>query len=522
VSDIAVTFAVLAAIVVLFLASPIPVEIVAIGATLVLWATGILDLDQALAGFGNSTVIFIAALFVVSEALDATGITAWAGQQLIDRAGDSRTRLILLMMLLVAALTAIISVNGAVAALLPVVVVLATRTRRPASLLLIPLVFGSHAGSMLALTGTPVNVLINNAAVEYGTQPFGYFEFALAGIPLLAGTIAVVVLLGNRLLPVRTPQVISADLSRHALTLVRQYALDSEEVANVLGRDSGLAELIVPPRSPFIGERVFPGMSTEDGELVVRAVQRRGEDVGAHGVDLAVGDTLLLGGPWGALDARAEDPRLLVIDQPRLVRRQAVPLGPKAWEALAVSAAMVIMLATGVVPSAVAGLLAAGALILLRVLTMEQAYRGINWTTVVLVGAMLPLSTAMTETGAAKLVADGLVDVVRSAGPYGLLAGLFLVTMVFGQLISNMATALIMIPIAVASATELGIAIRPVLMSLTVAAAASLLTPVATPVNLMIMGPAGYRFGDYWKLGLAVMAVFFLVSVFLVPMFWPF
>jgi di/tricarboxylate transporter len=85
-----------------------------------------------------------------------------------------------------------------------------------------------------------------------------------------------------------------------------------------------------------------------------------------------------------------------------------------------------------------------------------------------------------------------------------------------------MATALIMDPIAVAAATDLGIAMRPVLMSLTVAAAASLLTPVATPVNLMIMGPAGYRFGDYWKLGSAVMAVFFVVSVFVVPIFWPF
>jgi len=185
---------VLAGIVALFVWGPIPVEVTAIGATLVLWATGVLELDQALAGFGDATVVFIASLFVVSEALDRTGVTAWAGQQLIDRAGESRTRLVVLMMLLVAGLTAIISVNGAVAALLPVVVVLATRTRRPASLLLIPLVFGAHAGSMLALTGTPVNVLISNAAADYGAEPFGFFEFGLVGVPLLAGTLAVVVL----------------------------------------------------------------------------------------------------------------------------------------------------------------------------------------------------------------------------------------------------------------------------------------------------------------------------------------
>jgi di/tricarboxylate transporter len=520
--EIAITFAVLVGIVALFVWGLIPVEVTAIGATLVLWATGILELDQALAGFGDATVVFIAALFVVSEALDATGVTAWAGQQLVERAGESRTRLVVLMMLLVAGLTAIISVNGAVAALIPVVVVLARRTRRPASLLLIPLAYGAHAGSMLALTGTPVNVLVSNAAVDYGGRAFGYFEFALVGVPLLAGTIAVVVLLGDRLLPVRTPAVISADLSRHARTLLEQYRLDAPGPEAVLTRETGVVEVVIPPRSPFVGERVFPGMQTEAGDLVVAAIQRRGESVGRQGVDLAVGDTLLLQGPWEALDARASDPGLLVVHEPGAVRRQAVALGPGAKRALAVAGGMVALLALGIVPSAVAGLLAAGALIVSGVMSIQQAYRAINWTTVVLVGAMLPLSTAMTATGAAELVADGLVAAVRDLGPYALLAGLFLVTMVFGQLISNMATALIVIPIAAAAATDLGIDIQPVLMTVTVAAAAALLTPVATPVNLMIMGPAGYRFGDYWKLGAAVMAVFFVVAVFLVPVFWPF
>jgi di/tricarboxylate transporter len=153
---------------------------------------------------------------------------------------------------------------------------------------------------------------------------------------------------------------------------------------------------------------------------------------------------------------------------------------------------------------------------------MEQAYRAINWTTVVLVAALLPLSTAMFETGAADLVGGVLISVVGDLGPYGLLAGLFVVTAVFGQLISNTATALIVIPIGVAAATELNVDIRPVLMSISVAAAAALLTPIATPVNLIAMGAAGYRFGDYWKLGMVVMIVFFIVAVLVVPIFWPF
>jgi di/tricarboxylate transporter len=170
----------------------------------------------------------------------------------------------------------------------------------------------------------------------------------------------------------------------------------------------------------------------------------------------------------------------------------------------------------------VAGLAAAVAMVLLRVLRVEQAYRAVNWTTVVLVAAMIPVSTAMVQTGAADLLARHLVAAVGDAGPYALLLGLFVLTAALGQLISNMATALIVIPIALSAATELGVSARPVLMAVTVAAAAALLTPVATPVNMMVMEPGGYRFGDYWKLGLPIMVLYLAVAVFLVPLFWPF
>ena len=523
-SDIAITFAVIAALVVLFVWGRLPVEVVAIGAALALWATGVITLPQALAGFGDQVIIFIATLFVVSEALDSTGVTAWAGQQLIDRAGVSRTRLLVLMMLIVAALTAFVTVNASVAALLPVVVVTATRLGIAPSKLLIPLCFGAHAGSQLALTGSNVNLLVSDALLEYQGETFGFFEFALVGVPLLIGTMVVVVLLSDRLLPVRTPETISADLSRHARTLVDQYGLGSGAVAEAVAfnREVGLAEVVIPPRSPFIGERIFKGMTTATGDLVVAAIHRQGDEVGEKSTNLAAGDVLLLQGTWQALETKASDPGVLVVDHPELVRRQAVPLGLRAFEALAVLAGMVVLLVTGVVPPAVAGLLAAGALIILRVVTIERAYRSITWTTVVLVAAMLPLSTAMFESGAADLVAERLIDVVGGLGPYGLLAGLFVVTAIFGQLISNTATALIMIPIGVSAAGELGVDVRPVLMSIGVAASAALLTPVATPVNLIAMGAAGYRFGDYWKLGLVVMAVFFAVSVLLVPVFWKF
>jgi di/tricarboxylate transporter len=519
VSEVAITFAVLLVVVIAFVSNKVPVGLVAIGAALALYFTGVLDLTQALAGFGDPAVIFIATLFVVSEGLDASGVTTWAGQELIARVGDSRTRLIVLMLLLVAGLTALISVNGAVAALLPVIVVIGVRLGRSPSQLLMPLVFGAHAGSMLALTGTPVNVIINEAAVTYGGRPFGFFEFALVGIPLVAGTILIVLLLGERLLPSRKPRGLPTDFSEHARILIEQYRLD--DALGLISRTSGVAEVVIPPRSEFVGDTVFPGMVTDSGDLIITAVQRKGEDRPGETV-LAVGDVLLLRGPWAALDENLAGPNILVVDAPEEIRRQTIPLGLGAKEAIVVLGAMVVMLATGIVPSVVAGLLAAGAMVLFRVVTVDGAYRAINWTTVVLVAGMIPLSTAMTQTGAADQVADALVGVVRNAGPYALLAGLFAITAVFGQLISNMATALIVIPIAVAAALELGVSPQPVLMSVTVAAAASYLTPVATPVNMMVMGPGGYRFGDYWKLGLPLLALSFVVAVFLVPVFWPF
>lgn len=609
-SPIAYTGAIIAAAIVLFVSNRLHAVVIAMLVALALWATGVLTISQALSGFGDPAVIFIASLFIVSTGLEVTGVTAWAGQLLIRGAGEeSRTRLLLLTMTLVAFLTALISVNGAVAALLPVVVVIAVRLKRNSSQLLMPLVFSAHAGSLLALTGTPVNVLVSDAGGDIGIGPFGFFEFALVGIPLLAGTIAIILFFGQKLLPERNGATMPADFSDHAKTLVEQYGLASgvyllrvranspyvgeqpskinlanypglqlvsiqegetgapnrkdliaegdhlllrgdanaaaafagemhlafrEETSagkgdeTLFNRKSGLAEVVIPPRSSLIGQSVFPGMATESGNLIILAVLRGGSESSAGtlreagGIVLQAGDTMLLQGTWKALDTHLADPDVLVVNSPDLVRRQAVPMGPGAYQALVILVVMIVLLATDLVPPAVAGLLAAGAIVLTGIMSVEQAYRAVGWTTVILVAAMMPLSTAMVETGAAKLMAEYLVDIVGDAGPFALLAGLFVLTAVMGQLISNTATALIVIPIGVAAATAMGISPRPVLMSTAVAAAGAFLTPIATPTNLMVMGPGGYAFGDYWKLGLPLLIWFFVVAVFLVPLIWRF
>ncbi|MFZ4896494.1 SLC13 family permease [Plantibacter sp. Mn2098] len=513
-----ITFAILLLAVAAFVWNRVPVGIVAIGVALALYLTGVLTAEQTLAGFGDPVIVFIAALFVVSEGLDATGVTTWAGAQLVAKAGTDRKRLVTLVMLLVAVVTALISVNGAVAALVPMVVVLCIRVKQVPSQMLMPLAFGAHAGSLLVLTGTPVNVLISELANDATGRPIGFFAFGLVGVPLVVGTILITVFLGPKLLPRREAAHVPRDLSDHAETIAEQYSLS--DVDGLLNRETGLTEVVVPPRSSFVGETVFPGMVTDSGELVVVAIQRSGEDVGR--TELAAGDVMLLRGTWDALDANTTDPNVVVVDAPQTIRSQAVPLGPRAGSAIAILVAMVILLATGIVPPAIAALSAAAAMVLLRVLSVGQAQRSISWTTLILVGGMIPLSTAITTSGAAELLANGLVALVGDSSPYLLLLGVALVTAVLGQLISNMATALIVAPIAIAIAAETGISPLPLLMGVAVAAAASFLTPVATPANTMVMGPGGYRFGDYWKLGLPLLVLFVAVATLLVPVFWPF
>lgn len=603
---ILITFAIIAVMVLLFVSNRVPVAVVALSATLVLYATGILELDEALAGFGDTTVLFIASLFVVSASLDSSGVTTWAGQVLIRYAGESRTRLLVLSMLLVAFLTALIGSGGAVAALLPVLVIVSVRLKRAPAQLMMPLAFASYSGSMLVLTGSLVNVLISDAASDVGLAPFGFFEMTVIGVPLLAGTVAIVVLFGDTLLPERTSREMPEDLSHHSRMLTEQYKLfdqvyqleitaaspylgtlqavlesrlerenhpelsfiairprrqnsiswqhslvegdrlimrgeqaamdafaeqhaltpcreTASKMREALFNDShGFSEVVLPPRSRLIGETVFPGMVTESGDLIILGVQRGGENLGPGEIVLAAGDTLLLQGRWEALEEYGRDPNVLVVAAPDTIRSQARPLGIGSLRAVVILAIMVSLLATGAVPRVIAGLAAACAVILLGVLKIERAYRAINWNVLIMVASLIPLSTAMYKTGAAYLIADTLVAVVGNASPYALLAGLFLLTALIGQLISSTATTLIVIPIAIASAEAVGVSPRTALVTVAVAAAASFLTPIAASASLMVQGPGGYRFGDFWRMGLPLLLWFFLVGTFLVPIFWPF
>ncbi len=582
----------------LFVWNRLPLVVVAMGSALALYATGILSLPEVFRGFGDPVVMFVAALFIVTAGLEETGVTAWIGQQ-VERLVEGRPdRLMMVGMLAVAALCPLVNASGAVGVLMPVVMLMVVRLGEQPARYLMPMAFVSGAGAHLALTGAPKNVIIADATGTYGDRAINFFEFALVGIPLLVGTIVIVLLVGRRLVPERAAPSLPRDLSSHARTLVDQYRLGQDSFALELRRDSalvgtavqdlrpepgltltgiataqgaprlqgtlaagdrvmlrgtteataqfasahalklraisgeeaagklinhmaGVAEAVIPQRSELIGRQVFPGMVTQGGDMVVLAVQRRGEDLVGE-VELEAGDHLLIQGSWSALSRNQGRADVLLVDRPDTVRRQLVPLGAGAMSVLAIVAGMVGAIASGMTAPAVATVVAAGAIIVLGFLSVEDAFRAINWTTVILIAAMFPISTALVDTGAAQLVADRVVAVMGDGSPRLFLAIIFVLAAVMGIVVSNTATTMILLPIVVMASTAFGISVLPALMALSVATSASFLTPVSTTANTMVMGPGGFRFGDYWPLGLPLTLWYFIVAVGLVPMIWRF
>ena len=602
-AQIIITLSIILAAMVLFAWNRLPAAVVAVAASLALYFSGVLTMQETLGGFGDPVVILIAALLAIASGLETAGVGAWAGQLLMRHTGSNDTLRIVAIMIVAAIFSGLIGMNGAVAAMLPVTVAVAVRTGVVASRLMIPLAFACLTGSKLTLLGTPVNVIAATQAEEAGVGHIAFFEWAVLGVPLLAGTIVITVLFRRSLLPDRRSQSIPPDFSAHAQTLVKQYRLEDglhhfrvrqtspyvgkskgdidlrsypglqlialleadaatplqrAEIAEgdlilvrgdaasagrlagdmhlavregekegpiadvLLSRASGLAEVVIPMRSKMIGQSVFPGMTTEDGGLMVLAIQRGGTEMSQEPAVLCAGDHLLLQGTWKALDRYLSDPKVLVVDSPEVVQKQAVALGPGAHAAIAILLLLVVLLAFDLVPAPIAAVICAALMIVTGVLTLPQFYRGIDWNTCILIGAMIPPATAMTKTGAAALMGDYVVNALGAAGPHAVLAGIFIVSATISQFISNTSAALVMMPIGLATASELGVSALPMMLGVAMGASASFLTPFANGVSLMVYGPGGYRFGDFWKLGLPVMVWALIVTVVVIPLFWKF
>jgi di/tricarboxylate transporter len=251
---------------------------------------------------------------------------------------------------------------------------------------------------------------------------------------------------------------------------------------------------------------------------------RRGDQLlGRREEKLAFGDALLVRGRWEDIERlRKEGRNFVVVGSPEAMSRQIVELTPRAVIAVLALVGMIVMMLTGIVPAVVATLIAAVVMVLGGCLSMSQSYRSISWQSVVLIAAMIPMSIALEVTGGAEFLANALVNTFGAIGPLALMAGVFLLTTAFSQVINNTATAVLVAPIVLRAALDLGISPYPLLMTVAVSASTAFLTPIGTTTNLMVMTPGGYRFNDYIKVGFPLLVIFLLVSLLLIPLIWPF
>lgn len=284
--------------------------------------------------------------------------------------------------------------------------------------------------------------------------------------------------------------------------------------------DVKLVEALVPPRSRLVG-RTFQssGFRGRYGAVAL-AVQRRGKVLRRRLADITIedGDSLLLQGPETAVTLLKRSSDLIVTNEltDLFLRRN------RAVIALAIMVAVVAAAAAGLVPILVAALLGAVAMVVLGCLSIEEAYQAIDWRVVFLLGGILPLGVALQESGAAAWLSRTVLAPLAGAGPLAVLAGLYLVTAVLTESMSNNAAAVILAPIAFSIARAMDVDPRPFLVAITFAASTSFATPIGYQTNTMIYAPGGYRFADYLRVGGPLNFIFWGLAVALIPLLWPF
>jgi di/tricarboxylate transporter len=290
-------------------------------------------------------------------------------------------------------------------------------------------------------------------------------------------------------------------------------------------QESGIAEVFIMPNSRLINRTISEIRFREEYNVNVLGIQRHNEykmqDI--KDTRLHSGDALLIQGTWkdlANLDDRQDD--LVLVGQP-LKEAAKVTLNQKAPIAATIMTSMVLAMVFEIIPSVIAIMLAAVLMVVTGCLrNVEEAYNSINWESVVLIGAMLPMAAAFQNTGVDALISGGLVSKLGDMGPYALLAGIYFCTSLLTMFISNTATAVLFTPIAMKAAIGMGMSPYPFLFAVAVAASMCFASPFSTPPNALVMSAGRYSFMDYVKVGLPLQLIMGIVMILVLPLLFPF
>ncbi|MGI5834613.1 MAG: SLC13 family permease [Bacteroidales bacterium] len=287
----------------------------------------------------------------------------------------------------------------------------------------------------------------------------------------------------------------------------------------------GIAEVVVMSNSKLVNKMVKESGFRTNYNVNILGIKRRQEYLIYNVKDEKIhsGDALLVQGTWQDIERlNNNEPDVVVVGQPS-IEASKVPLTSKAPIAAIIMIAMVVAMVINIVPPVIAVMLAALAMILTGCFrNVEAAYKTINWESIVLFAAMIPMATAMEKTGASQMISGSIVGGLDSYGPYAVMAGIYLATSFLTMFISNTATAVLFAPIALQSALSMGVSPYPFLFAVTVAASMCFASPFSTPPNALVMSAGRYTFMDYVKMGLPLQIIYMIVMVFFIPLIFPF
>ncbi|WP_165020866.1 MULTISPECIES: SLC13 family permease [unclassified Dysgonomonas] len=607
-----ITLTILAIASFFFMRGKVRSDLVALCSLLALILFGILQPSEALAGFSNPVVIMMIGLFVVGAGIFRTGLAKMISSKILQLAGGNENLLFVLVMIVTAGIGAFVSNTGTVAVMMPIIVSLANSANISPRRYLMPLAFASSMG-MFTLISTPPNLVIQDAIINAGFEPLGFFSFAPIGFIALSVGLVVLFFLSKLLISKNDDSKTKKNQGKSLKELTSEYNLLQqsykvevnnnspllnkslaelkiathydisiskiirkvgssklrkkyiEEIAgpnSIIQKDdilycqgeasslerfasennldferkqnkeafsdfqeSGIAEIFIMPNSKLINRTISEIRFREEYNVNVLGIQRQKEyqmyDI--KGAKLHSGDALLIQGTWADianLGDRQND--LVLVGQP-LQEAAKVTLNQKAPIAAIIMALMVVAMVFDIVPSVVAILLAAVFMVITGCLrNVEEAYGSINWESIVLIGAMLPMATAFKNTGVDTLISNGLIDQLGDMGPYALLAGIYFCTSLLTMFISNTATAVLFTPIAMQAAIGMDVSPYPFLFAVAVAASMCFASPFSTPPNALVMSAGRYTFMDYIKVGLPLQVVMGIVMILMLPILFPF